>query len=432
MSSPRAGRDAPRPGGAFRALRHRDYRLFYAGQSVSLVGAWVQMTALSWLLFRLTRSSTALGVLSVAQFSPGFLLGPLAGAVADRHEKRGIVIAAVAASSSVFAVLAALTLLDVIGPGHVVAFALLLGILFTFEIPARQAFIVEMVGRDDLPSAIGLNSAAYNGARLVGPALAGAAIARWGEGACFMASAAAGLPLLAALAAVRRVPAADGAADRPVLQDVVEGFRFVRSSPPTAALLALVAATTIAGMPYFVLLSAFTVRSLGGTSATYGLLMASVGVGALAGALCIAARPSVRGLERWSGGGTLLFGAGLLGLAAAPTVAAAAAALALLGAGFMVQLAAANTLLQILSPDRLRGRVMALYAALCVGLIPAGGFAAGWAADRIGERPVFAAGGLLILAAGLLFRRALPAFEGLPEVPEVEVRPSPLETVDVR
>lgn len=383
----------------------------------------MQTTALAWLLFRLTGSATSLGLLTLAQFLPGLVVGPLAGALADRSEKRRIVLSAQAVFIALAATLAVLSFTGTALPWHLYLIALLSGVAMAVETPARQVLVVEIVGADDLPSAVGLNSAVFNGARLVGPAVAGAVVARWGEAWCFASNAALYLAFAAALAGIRPRPPAPGGRDSGAVADLLEGLRFVRSTPATAALLGLVAVASVGGLPYYVLLPAHVRRAFGGGAETFGLLSASVGAGALCGALLLAARPGTDGLGRLVARGAFGFGLALVAFGAAPTIATSAAALAAAGAGFMLLLGGSNTLLQTLAPHRLRGRVIALFTALCVGTFPLGGFGAGWLADRVGERPVLILGGAAVAAAALAFRRALRGVPAAPDATAPEAEP---------
>jgi MFS family permease len=391
-----------------RALRHRNYRLFYAGQAASLVGMWLQLTAMSWLMYRLTGAAAAVALMTFAWQGPGLVIGPIAGAFADRHDRRRILIAAQSLSVVPAAILGVLTLSGVVEPWHVVLLAFVTGIVRSFEIPTRQAFIPELVESSDLANAIGLNSALFNGARLVGPAIAGALIPWVGEAWCFLANSVSYTVIVAALVAIRLPAREKRASDsESLLSRIQEGLAYVRGQPSLLALLGGLAIVAVAGMPYSVLLPSFANRRLGGGPDTFAMLQAAVGLGAMLGAFSLAARRGVLGLERWvvvagSSFGLLLF---VFSRTSSPT--AAVAVLAPLGFCFMIQLATTNTLLQTLAPAALRGRVMSLHTTLFLGLFPLSGLAWGGLADRFGEASVLAGGGLVVVVGSFVTGRAV-------------------------
>lgn len=391
-----------------RALRHRNYRLFFGGQAASLLGMWLQWTAQSWLVYRLTHSAAAVGLTTLALQGPGLLIGPIAGALADRHDKRRIMVIAQAASMVPALMLGGLTLLGHVAPWHIVVLALASGLARSFEIPTRQAFIPELVDAQDLPNAIALNSALFNGARLLGPALAGAAIPLIGEGWCFVAN---GVTYLAIVFALLRIdlPAhhRDQRAGGSLFGEIREGLAYARDQPAIRSLLWAVLVLSCAGQPYSVLLPSFASRNLGGGPAIYGWLQAAVGLGALAGAITLAARHSVRGLERWVAGAGMLFGVVLAAISQTRSVALAIALLVPLGFCFMIQMATTNTLIQTLVPNRLRGRVMSLHTTIFLGLFPLAGLLFGALADRVGEAAVLLGGGIVVTIAAAISSRGL-------------------------
>jgi MFS family permease len=391
-----------------RALRSRNYRLFFAGQVVSLVGMWMQMTAQSWLMYRLTDSAFAVGLLGAAQTGPGLILGPFAGALADRYDRRRLLAATQLLLVFPAFALGGLTLLGRIDPLQIGLLALLTGVIRAAEIPLRQAFLPEIVEREHLFNAISLNSAVFNAARLVGPALAGGVMALWGEGWCFMANAISFLAPITALAAMETAPRVR----RPrngtsMLEEVLEGIRYVRGEPFVLALLGGLMLASIVGMPYSALLPSFAREVLGGDAGTYAVLTSAIGAGAIVSALLLASRSGVKGLERFPALGSATFGAGLLLLSRAKSASVAVPLMALVGAGFMAQMTTTNTLLQLAVPNHLRGRVMSLHSALFLGVVPVGGVIAGKAADVIGEATVLAACGVLLLLGALPLGRAL-------------------------
>jgi MFS family permease len=393
----------------FRALRnHPAFRRFLFGHFVSLVGTWLQSVAQSWLVYRLTGSPLLLGLVGFAGQLPVFLLGPLAGVAADRWDRRTTLIATQSLALVQAVVLGALTLSGSVTVAHVFVLASLLGCVNAFDVPVRQSFVVEMVGKDDLPNAIALNSSAVNAARLIGPAAAGVLVAAVGEGWCFVLNSASYLAVLWALQGMRLAPGprAPHAASAPA--EIAEGFRFAARAGPVRALLALVGLVSLVGLPYSVLLPVFADRVLGGGPRVLGLLVGATGAGALAGALVLAARGSARGLSRWVVGAAAGFGAGLVALSLSRVLVLSVVLLVAVGFCMITLLAAANTLLQTLAPDSFRGRVMALFSMMFLGMAPFGALLAGALAERIGAPATAAAGGALCLIAAGVLVPALP------------------------
>jgi MFS family permease len=399
---------SPRLPAAFRALRHRNYRLFFAGQLISLTGTWMQSVAQSWLVYRLTGSAALLGVVGFSAQIPVFLLAPLGGVVADRHHRHRVIIATQAASMALAFVLAALTLTGRIEVWHIFVIASLLGVVNAFDIPARQAFVVEMVGRADLINAIALNSSMFNGARIVGPAVAGVLVAAIGEGWCFFANAASYVAVIASLlrmdvkAPVRPTGGSMGSR-------IAEGFAYARRTAPVRALLVLLGVVSFVGMPYAVLMPVFADRILHGGASGLGLLMGSSGIGALAGALTLAARQRISGLGRVVAFAAAAFGLCLVLFSLSRVFWLSAALLVPVGFFMMLQMASSNTLIQSMVPDHLRGRVMSIYSMMFMGMAPFGALFAGTVAERLGAPMTVALGGAASIVAGGLFALQLPA-----------------------
>ena len=393
---------------ALRALRHRNYRLFFAGQFVSLIGTWMQSVAQSWLVYRLTGSGALLGLVGFAGQFPVFLVAPLGGALADRQSRHRILLATQTTAMALASTLALLTLTGRVQVWHLFVLAALLGLVNAFDIPTRQAFVPEMVGREDLVNAIALNSSMFNGARIVGPAVAGILVAAVGEGWCFAANAISYLAVLAGLLAMRLSPRAASTATEPALRSVLEGFRYVVRTPPVRTLLLLLGLVSLTGMPYAVLMPLFADRVLHGGPGSLGVLLGATGVGALIGALHLAVRRGLRGLSRWVVGAAASFGASLVLFSLSRTLPLSVALLLPVGFSMMTQMAASNTLIQSMVPDRLRGRVMAVYSMMFMGMAPLGALLAGTAADRIGAPATVAVGGTVcIVGATLLGSRLL-------------------------
>ncbi|HEX3556641.1 MAG TPA: MFS transporter [Thermoanaerobaculia bacterium] len=404
---------APPPGGAgfmVRALRHRNYRLFFSGQSVSLVGTWMTRIATSWLVYRLTRSALLLGLVGFAGQIPSFLLAPFAGVLVDRWNRHRLLIATQILAMLQSAALAVLALTGVINIWHVLGLSLFQGVINAFDMPARQAFVVEMVeDRADLSNAIALNSSMVNAARLLGPSIGGVLIAAVGEGWCFFWDAVSYLAVIASLILMRLAPRPRRtAAKSKVLPELRAGLSYVAGSPPIRSILLLLALVSLVGMPYTVLMPVFASTILHGGPHTLGFLMAATGVGALLGAVFLARRRSVLGLGKVIPFMAALFGAGLLGFSLSRHLWLSLALLLVTGLGFMVHMAASNTLLQTLVEDDKRGRVMSLYTMAIMGMTPFGSLLAGVLANRIGAPHTLLLGGLGCIAAALWFAHLLP------------------------
>jgi MFS family permease len=392
----------------FRALRHRNFRLYIGGQLVSLVGTWLQTVAQSWLVYRLTDSPLLLGMAGFVGQAPVFFLAPLGGAAADRMDRRRLLLFTQSASAVLAGALGVLTLSGHVRISHVFALAGLLGVVNALDIPTRQCFVVEMVGRQDLPNAIALNSSAVNAARVLGPAVAGFLVAAVGEGWCFVLNAASFLAVLAGLALIRTPPRPAAGKRGSPLAEIGDAWRFVSGAPMVRALLLLLGLVSLLGMPYAVLMPIFADKILGGGSRGLGILLGATGVGALTAALLLALRQSPRGLGRWVAASAAGFGTALVAFSASRVFWLSAAVLFACGFFMMTQMAASNTLLQVLTPDALRGRVMAAYSMMFMGMAPFGALGAGAAADRLGAPAAVAIGGAAAIAAGVLFAIQLP------------------------
>ncbi len=395
-------------GAVVRALKHRNFQLFFSGQLISLIGTWMDNIAESWLIYRLTGSSVLLGSIGFASQFPVFLLAVFGGTVADRHSRRGIVVTTQTASMFLAGTLAWLTLSGRVQVWHIFVLAAGLGVVNAFDIPARQAFIVEMVGKEDLMNAIALNSSMFNGARVVGPAVAGILVARIGEGWCFFANSLSYTAVITGLLLMRVAPRAPAAAQQSPLENIKEGFRWVWHTRPIRALMLLLALVSLVGMPYAVLMPIFAARILHGGAQTLGILMGATGVGALIGALTLAAKQGLKGLGRWVMLSSAGFGVSMTLFSASRTLWLSVVLLVPLGFSMMVQMASSNTLIQSMVPDQLRGRVMAVYSMMFMGMAPFGAFFAGVVAHHIGAPWTVAVGGLCCIAGSLVFGYRLP------------------------
>jgi MFS family permease len=394
-----------------RALRHRNYRLFMGGQLISLIGTWMQTVAESWLVYRLTGSALLLGVVGFANRIPIFLLSPIGGAIADRYNRHHVVIATQVASMCLAGALAFLTLTHLVRIWHLMAIAALLGVVNAFDIPGRQSFVVELVAREDLQNAIALNSSMFNGARVVGPAIAGVLIAAVGEGWCFFANAVSYLAVIAGLLLMRVAPA-PRARPASVVEHVMEGFRFVSRSRPILALLLLLGLVSLMGTPYSVLMPIIADQTFHSGARGLGILMGATGVGALLGALSLASRVGLRGYGRTIAFAAIGFGLSLIAFSTVRSFWLGVALLLPVGFAMMTQMAASNTLIQSMIPNALRGRVMALYSMMFMGMAPIGALLAGSLAGWLGATTTVAAGGTFCLVGGLLFLQRLPRLRG--------------------
>jgi len=376
---------------------------------VSLIGTWMQTVAQSWLVYRLTGSAVLLGIVGFASQIPVFPLAPIGGIVADRFPKRRVVVATQTSSMVLAFLLAWLTLANVIRVWEIIVLATLLGVVNSFDIPARQSFFAEMVGKEDLQSAIGLNSTIFNGARVIGPAIAGLLVAHIGEGRCFLYNGLSFLAVIAALLAMRVDDRPGAVRGRAAVQDALEGFRYALGSPTILSLLLLIALVSVVGVPYSVLMPIFADRILHGGAQALGLLMGATGIGAILGALTLTMWRSVRGLGRVVACAAGGFGAGLILFSFSRNFWLSLVLLMPVGFSIMLQSAATNTLLQSMAPDHLRGRVMALYSMMFMGMVPFGSLGAGFTAARLGAPITVALGGVACMLGAVVFARRLPS-----------------------
>jgi MFS family permease len=428
-----------------RALRYRNYRLFFGGQIVSLAGTWITMTATSWLVYRLTGSALLLGVVGFAGQFPTFVLGPFAGIFVDRWDRHRLLVLTQTLSMAQSFALAALTLTGRISITHIILLNLVQGVVNAFDMPARQAFVVQLIEKKtDLGNAIALNSSMVNAARLVGPSIAGIVIAMTGEGWCFMID---GFSYVAVIVALLRmqIPKTTTAA-RPRGSAVglfLEGFRYAFGFRPVRSIILLLALVSLVGVPYSVLMPIFAATVFRGGPNTLGFLMGASGCGALLGALWLAARKSVVGLGRVIPMACGLFGTGLIAFSFTGSLVLAIPCLVIAGFGFMVQMAASNTVIQTIVDDEKRGRVMSFYMMAFLGTAPFGSLMAGSLSTRFGPQHTLLIGGICCLGGALWFARELPAIRiairpiyvklgilrevaaGLSEAAELSVPPEP-------
>ncbi|MDZ4820946.1 MAG: MFS transporter [Planctomycetota bacterium] len=392
-----------------RAFRHRNFRLFFAGQFISLTGTWMQSVAQAWLVHQMTGSAVLLGSVMFASQFPIFLLAPIGGTVADRVNRYRIVLTTQSVAMVLAAILAALTLTGRIEVWHIFVLASCLGTVNAFDIPARQAFIVSLVGREEMINAIALNSSMFNAARIVGPAMAGILIGLVGEAWCFFYNAVSYIGVLACLLQMKLAISHTVPPTGSPWMNMVEGFRYVAQTPPIRALILLLGVVSLTGVPYAVLMPIIAGEVLDAGAHGLGMLMSSAGVGALIGALTIAGRRGVRGLGRWVATASSCFGVSLIMFSLSTNLWLSAALLVPVGGAMMMQMAASNTLIQSMVPDRLRGRVMSVYSMMFMGMAPMGALWAGTIAESFGAPMAIALGGGLCLIASAIFWSVLPS-----------------------
>ena len=392
-----------------RSLRHRNFQLFFSGQLISLIGTWMQNIAQAWLVYRLTGSSLLLGIVGFAGQIPIFLFAPIGGLAADRWNRHHVVIGTQVASMILAFILAALTLFHVVQVWEIVVLAALLGVVNAFDVPARQSFLIEMVVREDLMNAIALNSSMFNGARVIGPAIAGILVARIGEGWCFFANAVSYIAVIIGLLMMKLGPLRTASKDSSPFEHIAEGFRFVQRTKPILALVLLIGLASLVAVPYSVLMPIFADRVVHSGAHGLGILMGATGIGALLGALTLAIRRGVQGLGRVVGLSAGGFGVSLILFAFSRSLWLSVALLVPVGYGVMLQMSSSNTLIQAMVPDELRGRAMAMYTMMFMGMAPVGSLFAGALADKIGAPWTVAIGGLGAIAGAAVFLRRLPS-----------------------
>jgi len=397
-----------------RAFRHRNFRLYFGGQSISLIGTWVQQIALGWTIYQLTHSSFLLGLVSFAGQLPLFLLTPLAGVLVDRWNRHRTLIITQSLSMVQALTLALVVSTHALQVWNLVALNVFAGIILAIDLPARQAFIVEMVGSGhDLPNAVALNSFVINGGRMLGPAIAGVLLTLVSPAVCFFLNGISYIAVVAALWAMRVKHDEEPPSKSSPVEDLIEGVRYATGFAPIWALLLLVALVSLAGMPYAVLMPIFAAEVLHGGARTLGLLMTAPGIGALVGTVYLASRKSIYGAGARVAAGAIVFGGGLIATGLARSQTLALVALAFVGLGMIVQLATCNTLLQTIVDDDKRGRVMSLYTMAFMGMAPFGSILGGAVAHRIGVPTTFLIGGVLCVAGAVVFATKIPVLRPL-------------------
>jgi MFS family permease len=409
MSFPLPGRILPLAPGTFRALRHRDFRLLWIGLLVSLTGSWMQSVAQGWLVLHLSDSAFQLGLVGFCQFLPVLLLALPAGVAADRLPRRVTLLWTQAAAMVFALVLAVLTWLDVIRVWHVALLALAAGAAGALDIPVRQSLLQDLVGREDLPNAIALNSLAFNASRMIGPAIGGTLLAFTGEATVFFANGLSYLAVLAAILAMRHRPRVGPAERVSWVGEIKTGLAYAAREPRTRTVLSLVFVTSVFGAPYTVLLPVFARDVHGLDSTGLGWMMGATGLGAVIGALLIAGRGGRLRAGRTVATAMLLLGLGLVGFAVTRHLAAALALLVVIGGAMIVQMATSNTMLQLLSPPELRGRIISLYMLAFLGSAPLGSLLAGALASALNTPRAVMIGGVVCVGSAVWFASRIPA-----------------------
>ncbi len=396
----------------FRSLRYRNYRLYFGGQGLSLVGTWIQRIATPWLVYHLTGSAFLLGLVGFAAQIPIFLISPFAGVVTDRWNRYHIIIVTQIAAMIQALLLAFLFLSGTIQVWHIVVLSVFLGCVNAFDSPARQSFLIELVEKkEDLGNAIALNSSMVNGARLLGPSIAGVLIALTGEGICFLLNGLSYLFVIASLFLMKVNPRQKPSHRAAVFRELKEGFKYAFGSLPIKSIILLLGLVSLMGMPYAVLMPVFAKEILHGDSHTFGFLMAASGLGALGGALFLASRKNAERLGRIIPLAAGVFGLGLILFSVSRWIPLSLALMVIAGMGMMLQMASSNTILQTIVDDSKRGRVMSFYTMAFIGTTPFGSILAGSLASTIGTPYTILLGGVVCVTGALVFTRRLPALK---------------------
>jgi MFS family permease len=396
----------------FRSLQHRNYRLFFGGQSISLIGTWMQRIALPWLVYQMTGSEVLLGIVGFAAQIPSFLLAPVAGVLIDRWSRYRVLIVTQVISMIQAGILAWLSLTGSLEIWHIVTLSLILGCINAFDMPARHSFVIDMVeNKDDMGNAIALNSLMFNGARLIGPSVAGIVLATTGEGVCFLINALSYIFIIISLLAMHIPANNEKKKETHIFSELKEGLAYAFGFPPIKSIILLLGLVSLMGASYQVLMPVYAKDILHGDSHTFGFLMGAAGAGALLGAVYLASRESVMKLGRLIPAATALLSAGLVAMAFNTSFLLSMFLMFFTGLGMMAQTAASNTIIQTITDDDKRGRVMSLYTMALMGTAPFGSLLAGWMAKLLGTPWTIFIGGAVCLIGALVFYKKLPALK---------------------
>jgi Bacterial protein of unknown function (DUF894). len=395
----------------FRSLHYRNYRLFFSGQSLSLIGTWIQRIAIPWLVYRLTGSAFLLGAVGFAGQIPTFIIAPFAGVLTDRWNRYQILIVTQILSMLQALTLAILFFTNTIQVWNILLLSIILGCINAFDTPARQSFVVEMVeDKNDLGNAIALNSSMFNGARLIGPSVAGVLIATLGEGACFLINGISYIFVVTSLLMMKIKPQDKKKKQSDTLKELKEGFTYTFGFAPIKSIILLLALISLMGMPYSVLIPVFAKDIFHGGSHVFGFLMAATGVGALISAIHLASRRSILGLEKMIPLAASVFGLGLVAFSLSRSFPLSVVLMVITGSGMMMQTASSNTILQTIADDDKRGRVMSFYTMAVMGTAPFGSLMAGSMASLISAPGTLIFGGIACTIGAILFAKRLPYF----------------------
>lgn len=410
----------------FRALWHRNYRLFFSGQCISLIGTWIQQIAMSWLIYSLTKSALLMGFITFISFIPGFVVTPFAGVLIDRIDKyRMLIITQILFLIESF-VLGILTIYGIIQVWHVIVITVIVGLTGAIDMPLRQSIIVDFIDDNkDIGNAISLNSSIFNLARLIGPAIAGVLISRFNEGVCFLINSLSYIAVIWALFSMKiNTKSTEKTTEKNIISELKEGIKYSYNSNPIRNILLQVTIVCLIGMLYPVLMPIFAKEILHGDAQTLGILMSASGAGALFGALYLAAKKSITDLEKWIYRSSLLFGIGSIGLSFTHKALISMATLFIIGFGMVIITSSCNTLLQHFVDNDKRGRVMSLFTMAFIGSVPIGSLFGGAIADKIGVPHTFLLCGLILVIAALTFRTKLKYFKVESEIKEKEPIPT--------
>ncbi|HEY9743013.1 MAG TPA: MFS transporter [Coleofasciculaceae cyanobacterium] len=397
-----------------RALNSRNYRLFFIGQAISLIGTWMTQVATIWLVYHLTNSALLLGVVGFSSQIPSFVISPFGGILVDRWNRHQILIITQILAMIQSLALAVLALTGIIDISHIILLSVFQGFINAFDSPARQAFVTEMVERkEDLGNAIALNSSIFNGARLVGPAIAGVLIASVGAAMCFLIDGLSYIAVIASLLAMKLKPRKIAKQTTNVWERLKEGFIYAFGFPPIRAILLLLALFSFMGMPYTVLVPIFATTILHGGAETLGFLMAAVGVGALVGGIYLSSRQSVLGLGKIIAFSPAFLGLALIIFSQSRILWLSLLLMLIVGCASILQIASSNTILQTIVEEDKRGRLMSLYTMSFLGVLPFGNLAAGALANKIGAPSTVMIGGIFCIIGSMFFAKQLPELRRL-------------------
>jgi MFS family permease len=398
----------------FRALKYRNFKLFFAGQSISLIGTWIQMIAMSWLVYDLSHSAFLLGLVGFLSRIPTLIFAPFAGVFADRFDKYKLLFLTQILAMLQAVIITVLLFANVIQIWHILVLGIFLGIVNSFDIPVRQSFFIQLIEKkEDLGNAIALNSAMVNGARLIGPSIAGILVASFGESWCFLINSLSFIAILSTLLLMKISPSLKEKKVESYIKNFKEGFKYAFGFHPIRDILLLLSLVSLMGMPFQILMPVFAKDIFHGGPDALGILMASVGAGALVGALYLAYKKTVRGLGKNLPMATALFGTGLVLFSLSETMWLSIIILMFTGLGMMVEITASNTMLQTISEDNMRGRVMSFYTIAFMGTVPLGNLFSGIFSDLIGATNTILIGGVACIIGAVIFATRLPALRKL-------------------